>query len=92
MPSILIQPTTAAVTSLPFSVTAGQGPRGISCWGLTGSDTVTIYRDRGDGTFYALANFESVLTVGKLETSIVASGRYLLFKGITTGSVGASID
>ncbi len=92
MPNILIAPTTAAATSPAFRVIAGQTPRGLSAWGLAGAETITIYRDRGDGTFYALSDSSSTMTAGKTEASILASGIYQLVKTATASAAGASID
>lgn len=92
MPNILISAQTAAYTSMKFVVATGLVQRGISAWGLAGVETITIYRDRGDGTMVALTDTASILTATLTGTSIIATGTYQLVKTVTAGAAGASID
>lgn len=91
MPTELLAPGNAgAASSKVFVVNPAEGPRGISSVGLQGSETITVSRDRGDGTFRLLTDAGAILTVSVPESSIIASGRYRLER--SAGSAGAYID
>ncbi len=59
MAYILIPETTAAVTSPRFTAGANQFPNGILSWGLAGAETMTVYRDRGNGVMVALTEISA---------------------------------
>lgn len=91
MPNQLIAPGSAgAKDSDPFVVNPAEAPRGFSATGLAGAETVTVCRDNGGGTFVALTDTSAILTLSNPQSSIIASGRYLLRR--SAGSAGAYID
>lgn len=91
MPTVLLVPgNPGAAFSLVFTVNPAEGPRGISAVGLSGAETMTVARDRGDGTFRLLTDAGAILTLAAPESSILASGRYRLER--SAGSAGAYID
>lgn len=92
MARILIRETTAAATSLEFTVYIGNSPRGLKCWGLSGSEQMTLQYDPGNGVFADVGGDAGFLSATEPKLSILATGTYRLTKPATASASGASID
>ena len=89
--TVLIAAQTAAQNSPAFRVQRGETV-GISAFGLTDAEQVTLQRMNGDGTWSNITGDAGALTVSVDQIRVVASGTYRAVKPITVALSGVDID